>query len=540
MSGPAPDAGGTAGAGAARPACAFGAAPGGRAIILRQSPVTGVGVICGLVCYYADEAKIIGFFEVNLRFRNGRFPIEGTMAKRVSKKQKRVKGRNPRTARRVSLHLVLGDQHDRDRKAAEKMRSFPIVPRLKQAPFPKEREFGFAGHWVAEKFVIQSGPVFVAMNVAYKKQAYYLYVDPRGNRKDRRFDTGLVETNVSLSSGESRELAALVEAGKVAEAQKIALAAGLKGMETLVNRTGYLPAYMAVHPDAIGTLSFHCGLWPVDPQKHCLIGRSGGGNPGRRGLRLLGDSFTTILRHHQAIGLPEELTYQPLENLRERSPDDWAVAGVMDSTVRDELGKLPEGEKILARVDEYQKQAAREWYERFTRAGGYRQREFKKKLARRKKAAERLIERSNRRSTQRAKDGELAIEELKAQFDRERADVTSLQEINGELSNHVAFLESEMTNLGSILKQAPRETVADAAVRLVTEKTAGEEARQENVALKEEVNRLQEIVTFATSLLKRILKFFSLEKRPELSERVQKFEECIGEQVRPNDGLELK
>lgn len=246
-----------------------------------------------------------------------------------------------------------------------------------------------------------------------------------------------------------------------------------------------------------------------------------------------------ILRHHQAIGLPEELTYQPLENLRERSPDDWAAAGIMDSTVRDELGKLPEGEKILARVDEYQKQAAREWYERFTRAGGYRQREFKKKLARRKEAATRLIERSNRRIMQRAKDDESTIEALKTQFEQERAEITSLQEINGELSAHVAFLESEMTNLGSILKQAPRETVADAAVRLVTEKNSGEEAHQENVALKEEVNRLQGIVTFATSLLKRILKFFSLDKRPELSKRMQTFEELIGEQVRPNDEPEL-
>lgn len=312
--------------------------------------------------------------------------------KRVCKKQKRVKATNAKTARRVSKHLLMGDQHDSDRAAAEKLRSFPTVPRLKQSPFPREREFGFAGHWIEGKFHIQGDDDFVDMNLACKENAFYLYKDPRGNREDRVRVTGIVETNVAISSGLARELAAVVNGGDILKARSLALTAGKAGMECLAKRTGYSPAYMALHPDSVGTVSFHFGLWPVDPEKRCLIGRSAGGKKGRRGLRLLGDAFMSVLRHDQAIALPADLVHQPLQNLKERDPDDWAIGLTLDRVIRDEISCWPDGENILKRVDDYQRQAALEWLLRFGNAGGYRQNEFKKKLERRKAAAKRLMQ----------------------------------------------------------------------------------------------------------------------------------------------------
>ena len=433
----------------------------------------------------------------------------------------------------------MGDQHDTDRAEAEKLRSFPVVPRLKQSPFPSERDFGWAGHWVDGKFRAQSPDEFVEMNVLYKTQAYYYSIDPRGNRAPRFHASGLIETNVALSSGLARELAALVTVGKLEKAREIALKAALAGMKKLARRTGYMPAYMALHPDAMGTLSLHFGLWPVDPEKHCVIGRSAGGKPGKRGFRLIGDAFMAVLRHHRAIGLPGDLVRQPMKNMRSRHPDDWSAGLAMDKEVRHELSKLPDGEEMLKRADDHQRNAAHEWMERFGRAGGYQQRELKKKLTRKKEAAKRLIEKSNRRSTQRTKEDESVIAGLKEQLHQESAAVTSLQGKNEELLNHVDFLESEITNIGRILKQTPGETVRESAVRLKAGESAAQEARQENDRLKNEVDRLKEIVAFATSLLKGTLKLLSLVKRPQLSEQIQKFEELVGEQVRPDDKPEL-
>lgn len=292
--------------------------------------------------------------------------------KKVSRKQKRVKARNLATARKVSRHLVMGNQHDMDRAAAEKLRVFPSVPRLIQPPFPRAREVGFAGHWIDGEFRIQDGDAFVEMNVGVKANAWYWYKDPRGNRRDQPKYSGVVETNVALRTGIARVLAEMVDANQLDVARDIASRAGLAGMHLLGTRTGYIPAYLVMHPDAVGTLSFHFGMLPVDINKRCLVGRSAGGRRGRRGLRLLNDAFTSVLRHHEAITLPQALVRRPLENVKERDPDDWAVAQEMDRVAIQELFQLPGGEVLVRRADEIQKEAARDWLERYkTSTSGY-------------------------------------------------------------------------------------------------------------------------------------------------------------------------
>ena len=247
----------------------------------------------------------------------------------ISRKQKRARYRDRQKAIHAAKHLTLGDQHDIDRAAAEAMRLYPSVPRTKQPAFPREREMGFAGHFVEGTFIKQADVDFVAMNVMYKEDAWYWRHDKRKNRKPRKQDTGVLESNVPFSTGLARVLASMVEAGDVRLSQELAMVACEAGMREFERLTGYRRAYMALHPDSIGTLSCHYGLWPISREERCLIGRSAGGKRGKRGLRMLGHAFMSLLRHGDAIQLPEELLRLARKNLKERSPDDWAVSVVM-------------------------------------------------------------------------------------------------------------------------------------------------------------------------------------------------------------------
>ena len=117
--------------------------------------------------------------------------------------------------------------------------------------------------------------------------------------------------------------------------------------------------------------------------------------------------------------------------------------------------------------------------------------------------------------------------------------MAALQKKNKELAEHAQVLESEITTLGATLKQVPGETVGEAVVRMAARAESGDEARRENVSLRKEVTKLQRVVASAKSLLKDMLRFFSLAKHPKLSERARKFEELVGEQVRPTSGPKM-
>jgi hypothetical protein len=298
--------------------------------------------------------------------------------RRVSKCQKRVRATPTKTAksrqitsaarkklRAKALHLLLGLEHFIDRAAAEKLRQFPNVPRKLQQPFPRDVEVGFAGHYKGGKFTIQGREDFILDFEANADNSWYLRTDKRGNRKPRREDAGMYETNAALSTGLSRVLADLVRDGRLNLVRNTVQLASEAGMSVVRDHTGYLPGYLSVHPDAEGTLSTHYGAWTVDPEQRKLLGISATGKRGRKGSKNLGSSFISILRHNRAIGLPPELTRMPKKNLEERTPLDWAISEEMDRVVRAELCKLPNGRELMERADEYQREAAEDWLRRF-------------------------------------------------------------------------------------------------------------------------------------------------------------------------------
>lgn len=283
---------------------------------------------------------------------------------RVSSKQKRVRYRSKKSATNATRHLKPGDHHDRDRKAAEKLRQFPSVARKKQLPFPKEREVALVGHYEKGRFVIQTGDDFERDNLAAKKGAWYWKIDKRPGRNPIPTETGLVETNAALSTGLAMVLAGLVRAGQMGQVRDIMRLAAEKGMTVLERRSGYIPCYMALHPDAEGTLSVHFGLSPVDLDNHVLVGISATGKRGRKGFRNMGDAYISILRHDRAIGLPEHLVRHPKKKLK-MALADWAVAEEMDRVVKEELSRLPDGAALLDQAGNYQREAAADWLLRY-------------------------------------------------------------------------------------------------------------------------------------------------------------------------------
>jgi predicted nucleic acid-binding Zn-ribbon protein len=214
------------------------------------------------------------------------------------------------------------------------------------------------------RFVIQTGDDFERDNLAVKKGAWYWKIDKRPGRNPIPTETGLVETNAALSTGLALVLAGLVRAGQMAKVRDIMRLAAEEGMTVLERRSGYIPSYMALHPDAEGTLSVHFGLSPVDLDNHALVGISATGKRGRKGFRNMGDAYISILRHDRAIGLPEHLVRHPKKKL-EMAMADWAVAEEMDRVVKEELSRLPDGAVLLEQAGKYQREAAEDWLLRY-------------------------------------------------------------------------------------------------------------------------------------------------------------------------------
>ena len=159
-------------------------------------------------------------------------------------------------------------------------------------------------------------------------------------------------------------------------------------MTIVLERTGYQPGYLSIHPDAEGTLSTHYGSWTVDTKQRKLLGISATGKRGRKGPKNLGSSFISILRHDRAIGLPAELTRMPKKNLEERDPLDWAISNEMDRIVKEELVKLPNGQELLTLADEYQREAAKDWLRRYRTSKAGVDKEHAELVAARERIAE--------------------------------------------------------------------------------------------------------------------------------------------------------
>lgn len=282
--------------------------------------------------------------------------------RRVTSKQKRA-----RLSIQSSAHLVFtSDRHREDREAADRLRAMPVVPRISRGEFPEGKKIAFQGHFCGEntvfgdRFERQPEVVFVAENLDNKRLcSWYVRKDSRETREGqvRKEKTGLYEINVALSSGVALALAEAVRAGK--DIGPALEAAGKAGMAKTQELTGYIPVYLCCHPDAEGTVSFHLGFSPVDPETRQLVGISATGKRGKKGLRLLGDAFLSIHRHARFVKVPDRMLALSEKAMEEGRNADWKIGEAMDEAVFSVLGKeFEDRAKELGAVE------AREWIRR--------------------------------------------------------------------------------------------------------------------------------------------------------------------------------
>ena len=435
--------------------------------------------------------------DIGMKTRN---PKRSIQCRAISRKQKRARTKNPRSDKQRALHLFLGDEHDKDREQAAKLRLYRTIPRKVQQPFPQAREVGFAGHWIGDlnpEFKIQNKEDFVAMNLDRVKNCYYFRKDNRPERKNnkpRKEQSGLLETNAALETGWSMVLADLVRRGEVSYVRNICLVAGKSGMKKLCELTGYLPEYMACHPDSEGTLSFHLGVSPVDVKNRMLIGLSATGKRGRKGLKNLGHCFISVLEHAEACELPSKILERPKKNLNERKPHDWQFMIAMNECIQEQILQRSDGMELQQAAKRYKQEAAEDWKRRFLLGTEEtlieeKHKKVSKQRQRRKLAFQRFMAKKNGRHQEELDSKDSVLKHLAQQVEEHTWAVSQLGEITQAIGHYPkdstpaeAFLKiqanlngrmEESKNLEKQLSPIAGETLLKAAERL------SEQARRE-------------------------------------------------------------
>lgn len=171
----------------------------------------------------------------------------------------------------------------------------------------------------------------------------------------------------------TKQLARLVEAGRVREAvNAICIGVGA-AMKEFARLTGYIVFGACIHPDSRDQLGFHIQYLKVGPIKGDtkgrmgLVGRSADGKEGRHGLKCAGDALSCVARYAEFVDV------DATTRSRFEGRDDVAIIAAVDKAV---LGALPEDIADDAVVAG--KSAAEDWWFRRQLAVSSREAELSK------------------------------------------------------------------------------------------------------------------------------------------------------------------
>ncbi len=257
--------------------------------------------------------------------------------KRVTKRVRNVK---TVTAMR---HLVFtSEQHERDRKAADRLRSveFVAVPlRAGEKPrsFPEAAEFSGVGLFEKGRLMQTTPEEFEIALVAARADAGRYWVKSKKQKRNgepalqKRNVDGLRDCYFSFPPWVTEYLARMLEKGKFRKARIVASNVMEKVGEALGKRTGYIPVGAALHPDNRLALGFHIQFKVVSGEK--LLGRSANGTKGRKGLRLLGDSNLALSRFAEFIPVDAKMK----KKFESKDWDDLALDQVMKAALKENL-----------------------------------------------------------------------------------------------------------------------------------------------------------------------------------------------------------
>lgn len=244
------------------------------------------------------------------------------MKKRVTKKVS--KG----TSREQREHLIWSSaRHKEDRKKADELRAAEVVlvevgePPSRE-PFPSDVKF-------EAYFLLKKGETKLSRvkpqefldglaeygrvdAVYYRESGKVRKTDAKTLKKGEKElakkgdpimqkikDVGYRTTYFSLPPWVTEELAQLVEAGGIAKAQAIVLAAIDASVRTFEELTGYRVVTLPIHPDSRNSFGWHKCYQPHWDGR--LRGRSADGKEGRHGLRMAGDAMGCVGRYAQFV-----------------------------------------------------------------------------------------------------------------------------------------------------------------------------------------------------------------------------------------------
>jgi hypothetical protein len=253
-------------------------------------------------------------------------------------------GAKAKSSSRAALrHLIFQNpQHQKDRKKAQLLRARQAIvitrnPKILKeiSDFPKASEVAFMVGFSDQKRVIfdpTSDPktgsdlrpeVVDFWNKIHHERAFYFRKGKK--KKDGTFYDkktpikGVRECTISLPIGWTKVLKNEVEKGFLNPVQlsKELQEIGQLLLQEMHSRTGYEPLFLTLHPDSVTNLQFHMGLGSVDPLTKKLLGRSGTGEEGKKGLREAGFVFLNVWRNAKKAKLnPEQLKRFEEENLK--------------------------------------------------------------------------------------------------------------------------------------------------------------------------------------------------------------------------------
>lgn len=231
-------------------------------------------------------------------------------------------------------HLVwTSTTHKTDQKAADNLRASISVetPVVYRAPIKDAASIA-----CQVLYFSQDGN----KKVKYANEAEYVKEVSKEDRKRswymssgrKRKTKGIIDTYISLPPWWTKVLNEDMENGRLTaeEVKKIVVKLAGKAMEVLKKRTGYEPLYFTVHPESLNNLHVHFGVCNVSETNE-LLGRSGGGSKGKRGLRHAGDCNLALMRMNQI--LPHPFTRKGALKALTKDCDDVAIAQDIDNTL---------------------------------------------------------------------------------------------------------------------------------------------------------------------------------------------------------------
>ncbi len=273
---------------------------------------------------------------------------------RIINKQRRIGGV------KAAKHLVwTSSTHKTDQKAADNLRASISVetPVVYRAPIKHDVDIAcqvlYYSHEGKKNAKYVNGTEYVKeVSKEMRKRSWYM----SSGRK--RKVKGIIDTYVSLAPWWTKVLNEDMESGRLTAEQVKGIVVKLAGkaMDVLKTRTGYEPLYFAVHPESLNNLHVHFGVCNVS-ESNKLLGRSGGGKTGKRGLRHAGDCNLALMRMNSV--LPHPWTRKGAFKALMKDCDDVAMAQAIDSTLAVLLPDRVERAKAMgvAHVKEWVKRA---------------------------------------------------------------------------------------------------------------------------------------------------------------------------------------